>query len=346
MTTPKIHSPNPRLAFTLVELMVAITVIGLLAGILLVAVAPAFKRANEATIQFEMKQIEVGIEKFKTKYGFYPPSFVRIANPGDMDGNGNANEPADSMAALLPYLNRIAPNHQELSFIGGPTLPRRTRLEVWWEQVGQHIGHDDGDDLVFWLSAVCKNKQFPLTDGADGSSVPNFINTCPSAYENEGGPERENFFDFNTSQLEIENAGTVTQVAHYLSPKGKRVPGLLGSGSYLYIDANSYGWDAVYDGYHVLDVTNSSNPVRYYENPRTFQLITFGMDGRPGASTSMNSLAIATTWAERNSSGGTPSLSSPVNGEAEDNLVNFLDGGRMERLILGTFPSTANAYQP
>ena len=336
MTRLQLHSPQHRSAFTLVELMVSITVIGLLVGILLVAVAPAFKRAGEAAIQFEMKQIETCIEKFKTKYGFYPPSFVRIQNPGDLDGNGTPNQPADCALALLPYLNRIAPNHQELAGVGGGANPP-SRLVTWYVEVGQHIGYDHGDDLVFWLSGICKNKQFPLTDGADGTSIATFQNTCPSAFDREGGPEREVFYDFKSGQLVVEPAGMVTQVAHYTQPRGKEA-------EFLYIDANSYGYGPslptpiAYDGYHVLEVAGP--PVRYYENPERFQLVTFGMDGLPGNSPSGN----PSQWAVRDSSSGTPQLSDPIDREAEDNLANFLDGGRMERLILGTIPSTANSY--
>ena len=86
-----------RSGFTLTEIMVAITVIAILAGMLMAAVIPAMSSARRTAILMEMKQIEQSIENFKTHHGFYPPSWVRIRN--------SANPPT----ALLNYINRLAP---------------------------------------------------------------------------------------------------------------------------------------------------------------------------------------------------------------------------------------------
>ena len=78
MNTPTsdLRTPNlKRSAFTLVELLIVITIIGILVGLLLPAVRGALKSANELAVRTEMTQIEQAIESFNTQYGFYPPSF-------------------------------------------------------------------------------------------------------------------------------------------------------------------------------------------------------------------------------------------------------------------------------
>ena len=67
-----------RSAFTVVELLVVITVIAILTAILVPVVGSAYKRANEFAIQNEMSQLDQAIEQFKIKYGFYPPRPIMI----------------------------------------------------------------------------------------------------------------------------------------------------------------------------------------------------------------------------------------------------------------------------
>jgi prepilin-type N-terminal cleavage/methylation domain-containing protein len=61
-------------AFTLVELLVVISIIGILAGFTIPALK-AFKRISIINqTRAEMEQLETAIDSFKAAYGFYPPS--------------------------------------------------------------------------------------------------------------------------------------------------------------------------------------------------------------------------------------------------------------------------------
>ena len=74
----KHKTPNcPPLAFTLIEMLVVISVIGVLAALLFPAAAAIKKNATLKRAKAELSQLETGIENYKLKLGFYPPD-----NPG------------------------------------------------------------------------------------------------------------------------------------------------------------------------------------------------------------------------------------------------------------------------
>lgn len=266
-----------HLGFTLVELLVAMTVIAILIGMLAAGVLPAMTRAKEFKIQNEMKQIEQAIESFKTQHGFYPPSFLRITSAND----------------LLPFINRISPNHGESQIITGTTR----RIDAWWTEVGSHIDYSHGDDLVFWLSALCKNKQFPLTNG-------NAAGSMPFAYDSTPAIERDRFFEFNQDQLHIHIVGD--PVANYNQPSGPEVP-------FIYLDHGSYVSTGQAGAYFVppYPTPASSATNNDYLNPKTFQLVTYGIDGEPGV----------------------PGDITLAGAQGQDNIVNFADG-RLDKWLI------------
>jgi prepilin-type N-terminal cleavage/methylation domain-containing protein len=72
------HSP----AFTLVELLTVISIIGILAAFTVPALFAVTKNREIKQTQAEMGQLQAAIEAYKVVYGFYPPS-----NPNGLLGN-------------------------------------------------------------------------------------------------------------------------------------------------------------------------------------------------------------------------------------------------------------------
>jgi len=292
-----------RSGFTLTEIMVAITVIAILAGMLMAAVIPAMSSARRTAILMEMKQIEQSIENFKIHHGFYPPSWARINHPNLTD--------QESATLLLKYINRLAPNNREGEVVSGTSR----RIDLWWQNVGQNINHASGQDLVFWLSGLLKNKQYPLTNGVGPGSY-------PTTYD-DATLERDVFYEFKGEQL-VENG----LVASYVQQANTEAP-------FLYIDAGSYNNGTSFDGYYVQN--NIGTPFKSYENPKSFQLITWGLDKLPVDPD--NPPANPTQWGVQTASG----LVNPVLASdkyASDNLCNFCDG-MLDRYLSGTFDSPA-----
>ncbi|QDT09466.1 type II secretion system protein [Planctomycetes bacterium K23_9] len=75
--------PNPqtilRRGFTLVELLVVITIIGILVGLALPAIRTAIETSSVTAIRLEMESLSSATERYQQKYGDYPPDFSNWA---------------------------------------------------------------------------------------------------------------------------------------------------------------------------------------------------------------------------------------------------------------------------
>jgi type II secretory pathway pseudopilin PulG len=61
-----------RKSFTIVELLVVITIIVVLAGMIIGGVGGATKKQNEVTIKANLMKLEMALERYKTDNGVYP----------------------------------------------------------------------------------------------------------------------------------------------------------------------------------------------------------------------------------------------------------------------------------
>ncbi len=94
------HGPTAdrnRLAFTLIELLTVISIIGVLAG-MVVGLAPvASARMKEARVRGELAGLVTAIESYKAKFGVYPPDHTYKATfPG-----------VGEVTAVNPILNTL-----------------------------------------------------------------------------------------------------------------------------------------------------------------------------------------------------------------------------------------------
>ena len=72
---------NNRKAFTIVELLIVVTIIALLLGILLPSISMVRAKAKETAQKAQFAAIEMALEAFKQDYGDYPPSNFTGSTP-------------------------------------------------------------------------------------------------------------------------------------------------------------------------------------------------------------------------------------------------------------------------
>jgi prepilin-type N-terminal cleavage/methylation domain-containing protein len=93
---------NPKSAFTLVELLTAITIIGILVSLLLPAVQAAREAARNMQCRNNLKQIGVAMHARAEETGTFPPGYYWLSGSSN-DSYGNE---ATWVTFLLPYLDQ------------------------------------------------------------------------------------------------------------------------------------------------------------------------------------------------------------------------------------------------
>jgi prepilin-type N-terminal cleavage/methylation domain-containing protein len=96
----RMRSSTKRRAFTLVELLVVITIIGILAGLLLPAVQQAREAARRGACQSNLRQVGLATHNFHSTFGFFPRN-----NCGADSGTYIPNYEPSVFTKLLPYLD-------------------------------------------------------------------------------------------------------------------------------------------------------------------------------------------------------------------------------------------------
>jgi prepilin-type N-terminal cleavage/methylation domain-containing protein len=276
--TMNLTNRNNRNAFTLVEMLVVVLIIGILVGLISAAAIRARNRAKATAIAVEVKQLELALEKYKTDMGGeYPPDFFGLGVP------------ATDLAAKDRVIRHV--RHAFPRFV----LTGATIADTWlnlrdeiYNTTNPHIDINDSSvihlnpstALRFWLGGVDDAQHRPI--GFSKDPLHPFDNTTPSRI----GP----FFEFDPGQLP-NNPNT--ELGKYYPP------GILtGSGQpYIYFRAE-LGQPQQFREYYLYDPTTSSytfktgptSGVKPYWDQRTqnwinnmsFQILCCGLDGRFG----------------------------------------------------------------
>ena len=121
-----------RSAFTLVELLVVIVIIGILVALLIPTIGAAMSAAKVGRMGVELGQITSSLEAYKTEMGAYPPDFA------------NADAALD-IKQMTNHMARKFRNRQPQD---------QSQFDV--------TGLDPAEALVFWLYGFSKDAKFPL----------------------------------------------------------------------------------------------------------------------------------------------------------------------------------------
>ncbi len=193
-------SPLAPSAFTLVELLVVITIIALLAGLLLAAAGPAITSARRAAVNAGINQMNVAIEDLKNNVGAYPPN-------AQTDGGGGSSYPLDENVVLSRFerfFNKAFPSHREppqliRALVGLSTL---TPDDVDQQEEASNLpgGMNAAESLVFWIGGFSEDPKYPIS-GPGGPSYSLRDVTDPNQHREDPVASRTDMGRWNITQL-------------------------------------------------------------------------------------------------------------------------------------------------
>jgi prepilin-type N-terminal cleavage/methylation domain-containing protein len=166
-----------RGGFTLVELLVVITIIIILMGLLTPVVINALTRAKEARVLTEIGVLDGAFKKYKADVGAYPPSdFTSLGTAKYSGGNpyspvftyGGAN--SAQYVALANHLQKAFPRCNVNNEIGAIICSSSDYLN---SKVPGPVS--PAQAIVFWLSGFCSDKEHPISGLLTTDSSGNII---------------------------------------------------------------------------------------------------------------------------------------------------------------------------
>ena len=115
-----VKSRQGHAGFTLIELVIVITILGILAGVVVFALGGTTTTAAQAACKADAKSVETALESYKSQNGTYPAP--GSGNPSTLGGAITYYRPLTSTAGGGPWLR---------------SAPSSSRYEVWFNSSGQ-----------------------------------------------------------------------------------------------------------------------------------------------------------------------------------------------------------------
>jgi type II secretion system protein G len=314
-----------RLAFTLVELLVVIGIIGMITAIAVPTIFGAITSARNAKTKAEVDMLHMALMNYKNEYGSFPPANMQGLWRTDVTPNQ-----VNKSHAVYKHLVRSFPRLNEVT--AGVNSPYYAISQLSPAQA-----------LVFWLYGFYENPEYPLTNSKDPT------NPVPG--------NRKKLFDFDQSRLyaasiylfngtpqsfaargSVAAAGFSAYPVYFTGHPSCGLP-------YVYFDSRCYDDGPASDiNYAAVNMDGETSIASSYINSLppangtwsqqhmagdTFQIIAAGKDGLYGASAINKAAFPAEAAYPLPWQGATSSYASakdPINGKGHaDNLTNFAD---------------------
>lgn len=184
------HKRSNR-AFTLIEILVVITIISILSGILYAAFGTAKEDAKNKALKTELKEVQLALELYKAQYGRYPAAPTSPTSGGASAcvvnlGSGVYQASSKFCVVTNPYIRDLVPE-----FIA--KLPSHTTSANPNCNIVYMTDNDDNS----WYKLIAENCHAGATNPSEGVQPDDEFARCPSTCGGLGDcdPSSVNFYE-------------------------------------------------------------------------------------------------------------------------------------------------------
>jgi prepilin-type N-terminal cleavage/methylation domain-containing protein len=277
-----------RFAFTLLELLIAISIIAVLAGLILTVASSASVKAHNAQVAADIQSLSTGIAAFKQRFGVEPPSSINLyEQPGGWSGDARS---MGLIRQIWPQFDFTYQSYANTSDNNGVDINGNgTNTDT--------ITISGVECLVFFLGGIPAGLGGPPMGFSQNPSDPFNVHII-SGNRQVVGSNRVSFTEFDVSRLLLYTpaGGTKHTMNAYLDPlPGQKQP-------YLYL--SSYGGQG-YNPYELVGLppaTPSLNNAPGGNNPTGNAFVDVYRQGPLGYWTStsptfvQNTSTLSTPW--------------------------------------------------
>jgi prepilin-type N-terminal cleavage/methylation domain-containing protein len=257
-----------RGGFTLVELLVVITIIAILFALLSAAAVKLIGKGDETKLRSEISQLAQAVQAFKQQFavGYVPDQIILppFAQNGDNAQTLQlVSETQQFIKSVWPRISQATLNSSNFTLNGNAYTP----YTYWGVSNGTRVVLQGDQSLVFWL-------------GGPRDSTGNVLGFCADSTDpmNPTSAKRISpFYDFPTSRLQILPT-SATRTALFPS-----LIDVYGVAPYIYFASGKS--DNNYQ-HAVMFATGSVSPYQVsstrFANPSSFQIVSAGKDATFG----------------------------------------------------------------
>ncbi len=190
---PRLGGPTARLGFTLVELLVVITIIGMLVALLLPAVQNARERGRQLQCLNNLKNISLAAVSHDSSKGQFPGLTQFVIRKRTTNGIEYASVGNDMASVINVAVNNSAGLNQVAGLSWATILlPRLERSDIW-DQIVQPP-RDNNGNLLSASIPMPPIAVFTCPSDSDATSQPSLAGLSYRA--NSGGWDRDKSDDF------------------------------------------------------------------------------------------------------------------------------------------------------